>query len=369
MQRAAFQPSPPADLLTAAVWLRRSRSAHAGLGWGRALWPPPRAAIIRPTSRGLQRPASPTWSKPPCSTAAGPSRRIGSFEIRRWRAGKQQAGHHPERGPERKSRSARLPTALPFSATTPRRPGSRWMATGRPLRITPARRQRWCARSSRSPRFFRAWRPTRKPRSSARCLHDRSRDLAQISAEALDALAGVLQRRGGGGVGNAEGRAVTERRSLHHRDAFRFQELGDEILVGLERLAGRRLLADRAGAGRKHVERALRLRADDALRVVEHGDAEVAPLLEDPVVLRDEVLRPVERLDRGPLRDRGRVRGRLRLDHRHRLDERLRPAGKADAPAGHAVSLRHAVERQGALVEPRLDLRRREELEVVVDEG
>ena len=45
-----------------------------------------------------------------------------------------------------------------------------------------------------------------------------------------------------------------------------------------------------------------------------------------------------------------------------------RAAGIADAPAGHAIGLRHAVHRQRAVVELRLDLRRRGELEVVVDE-
>ena len=46
----------------------------------------------------------------------------------------------------------------------------------------------------------------------------------------------------------------------------------------------------------------------------------------------------------------------------------LRPTRIADAPAGHAVGLRHAVERERALVESGLDLRRAEELEVVVDQ-
>src|SRR5262249_19834223 len=125
----------------------------------------------------------------------------------------------------------------------------------------------------------------------------------QIPAEALDAPAGFFERRGGGRVGNTEGGAETEGRALHHRDAFRLQELGDEVLVAGERLAARRLAPHGAGARRVHVERAVRLRALDAVGLVEHGDHEVAPLLEDGVVLRDEVLRPVERLDRGPLRD------------------------------------------------------------------
>ena len=160
----------------------------------------------------------------------------------------------------------------------------------------------------------------------------------------------------------------TERRALHHRHALGLQQLGDEVLVGHELVSARRRPADGAGTGRIDVERALRLRALDAARLVEHRDAQVAALLEDRVVLGDEVLRPVERLDRRPLRHRSRVRGRLRLDHRHRLDQRLGPAGIADAPAGHAIGLGDAVHRQRALVQPGLDLRRRGELEVVVDE-
>jgi hypothetical protein len=60
-----------------------------------------------------------------------------------------------------------------------------------------------------------------------------------------------------------------------------------------------------AGAGRIDVERAFRFGAMDAARLIEHRDAEIAPLLEDRVVLGDEVLRPFERLDRRPLRHRG----------------------------------------------------------------
>ena len=62
-------------------------------------------------------------------------------------------------------------------------------------------------------------------------------------------------------------------------------------------------LADRAGARRIDVERALRLRAMQPVGLVEHADDKVAPLLEHGVVLGDEILRPVERFDRGPLRD------------------------------------------------------------------
>src|SRR5262245_43284638 len=55
--------------------------------------------------------------------------------------------------------------------------------------------------------------------------------LAKISAEALDALAGVLEVGGLGRIGDAERRPKTEGRALHHRDAFGFQKLGDKVLV------------------------------------------------------------------------------------------------------------------------------------------
>src|SRR5262249_19336000 len=144
--------------------------------------------------------------------------------------------------------------------------------------------------------------PTRKRPQSLE-----KRRLFQVSAEALDAAAGLFQVLGLGGVGDAERRAVAERRALHHRDALGLQKLGDEVLVGRKLLAGRRGLAHRTGAGRIDVERAFRLRALEAVGLVEHRDAEVAALLEDRVVLGDEVLRAVERLDRRPLRYRDRV--------------------------------------------------------------
>src|SRR6266478_6542513 len=40
----------------------------------------------------------------------------------------------------------------------------------------------------------------------------------------------------------------------------------------------------------------------------------------------------------------------------------------ADAPAGHAIGFRHAVDRERAIIQARLELRRREELEIVIDE-
>ncbi len=62
--------------------------------------------------------------------------------------------------------------------------------------------------------------------------------LTQIPAEPLDAAAGFFQHRVRGRVGNAEERRQAERRAVHHRDAFAFQQLACEILVGRDRLAG-----------------------------------------------------------------------------------------------------------------------------------
>src|SRR5450432_425170 len=47
--------------------------------------------------------------------------------------------------------------------------------------------------------------------------------LPQITAETLDALAGILEIGGLGRVGDTERRPEPERRALHHRDAFVLQ--------------------------------------------------------------------------------------------------------------------------------------------------
>src|SRR3954447_3882473 len=77
---------------------------------------------------------------------------------------------------------------------------------------------------------------------------------AQIAAKALDAFAGILKIRVLGGVRNSEGRAEAERRTLHDRDTFGFEQLGDEVLVIGDHLASWRRLADRAGAGRVNIK-------------------------------------------------------------------------------------------------------------------
>src|SRR5262245_25829770 len=83
--------------------------------------------------------------------------------------------------------------------------------------------------------------------------------LFQSPAEGLDAPAGLFHVLGLGRIGNAEGGTEAERRALHHRHALGLQELGHEVLVGDELVAGGRDPADGAGAGGIDVERALRL--------------------------------------------------------------------------------------------------------------
>ena len=192
--------------------------------------------------------------------------------------------------------------------------------------------------------------------------------VAQRSAGALDAAAGFLEDIGRGGVGDAEGRTLAERRALHHRQALGLEQVVHEVGVVLDHLAVRRLLADRAGARRIDVERALRPRALEALGLVQHRHDQVAALLEHRDVLGDEIGRAVERRHRRRLADRAGVRGALALHRDHGVDQLLRAGRIADAPAGHAVGLGHAVHGQRAVVEPGLDLGRRRELEVVIDQ-
>ena len=153
-----------------------------------------------------------------------------------------------------------------------------------------------------------------------------------------------------------------------HGHALLVQQRQHEVLVGVDLDALGRGLADQPLAGRIDVERALRLRALEALGLVQHRHHEIAPLHERLVVARDEVLRTVQRLHARPLRDRGRVGGRLRLQLAHRLDQQLRAGGIAEPPAGHAVGLGEAVQGQRALVQAGLDLGRRVELVVVVEQ-
>src|SRR5262245_60880115 len=101
--------------------------------------------------------------------------------------------------------------------------------------------------------------------------------LAQIAAEALNALAGVFEIGRLGCVGNPERRAEPERRTLHDRDTLGLQQLGDKALVVLDQIARGRGLADGADAGGIDVERAVRPRTVDALRLIEHADHEIAP--------------------------------------------------------------------------------------------
>src|SRR5262249_31905957 len=100
---------------------------------------------------------------------------------------------------------------------------------------------------------------------------------------------------------DSKGRANPKGRALNHGDAFGLQKLGDEILVGVDPVPRRGGLAHGPGARGINVERSFRLRAFYALRLVEHGDAEVAAFLEDLIVLWNKVLRTVECFDGRPL--------------------------------------------------------------------
>src|SRR5580704_2290341 len=111
------------------------------------------------------------------------------------------------------------------------------------------------------------------------------RPLFQITAKPLDAPAGFLHIFGLGGVGNAKRGTEAERSTLHHRNAFGFQKLRYEIFVGRELPSALRDSPHGTGAGGIDIERAFRLGAMDAARLVEHGDAEVPALLEDEIVL------------------------------------------------------------------------------------
>ena len=88
-------------------------------------------------------------------------------------------------------------------------------------------------------------------------------------------------------------------RAMHHRDAFGGEQVFGKIFVALDDLAVRRLLAQETGAGRIDVERPFRPRAMKTGDLVQPVDDEIAALLEDLGVGRDEILRPIQGLDRG----------------------------------------------------------------------
>ena len=107
-------------------------------------------------------------------------------------------------------------------------------------------------------------------------------------------------------------------------------------------------LADAAGDVGKHVERAFRLVAVDAAAGVQHLHRHVAPVAIGDDLLGHAVLRPVQRRRRGRLADGGDAGRRLALHVHHRADQVLRPAGEADAPAGHRIGLRRAADRHAS---------------------
>ena len=116
------------------------------------------------------------------------------------------------------------------------------------------------------------------------------------------------------------------------------------------------------------VERALRLVAVQARRLVQLGHHQVAPLLEDLAHRLDGILRAGQCLHRGGHGDRVGVRRGLALQLVHRLDQRHRRAGEADAPAGHRIGLGASVHRHRAVAQLRLDLHDGGRLEAVIGE-
>src|SRR5205814_3241901 len=135
--------------------------------------------------------------------------------------------------------------------------------------------------------------------------------LFQGVAGALDAGAGVAQLLGRGRVGDAEMRREAKRLAMHDRDALGFEQIAREILVAGDHRALRRPLPESSSAVRIDVERALRPRAVETGHLVQQLDYEIAPLLEHLGVLRDEILRSRECLDRRRLADRTGVGGRV----------------------------------------------------------
>src|SRR5438477_6742096 len=85
--------------------------------------------------------------------------------------------------------------------------------------------------------------------------------LPRVAAEALDALARLLQCCRRRGVGDAEEGAHGEGGAVHTGDPLLLEQCKREILVRLELGAFRRGPADNAGARRINVERTLGLRA------------------------------------------------------------------------------------------------------------
>ncbi len=133
------------------------------------------------------------------------------------------------------------------------------------------------------------------------------------------------------GVGDAEEGRQAEGRAVHRvATPSASQQLDREVLVGLDHLAGRGLLADQPGAWTDRRRRRPRASGSSGPWP---GSASRPPgraaLWNSGLVRLDEVLGAVQGLDRGVLRDRAGVRGGLGHHLAHGLDQRLGAGGSS----------------------------------------
>jgi hypothetical protein len=158
------------------------------------------------------------------------------------------------------------------------------------------------------------------------------------------------------------------RRRFHARPRRLPRRVGRYLFVGEKPRAGRAGAADQLGARSEGIERPTRRVAAQPRYRVQRTHHGVAAPLERRAGVGDELLRPGQRRQRRMLRNRASTRRLLALQLLHRVEQPPGACAKADAPPRHRVSFRHAVHRQRARGEPRLDLRDRVEACAIEDE-
>src|SRR5579871_3079251 len=92
-----------------------------------------------------------------------------------------------------------------------------------------------------------------------------------------------------------------ERCPMHGCNSFLVKKAGREVLVSLDQRPALRRLAYSGGTRGKNVERALRHRTRQPLRLVKHGHDEVTAQLKDLLSHSHEILWPIERFSCSPL--------------------------------------------------------------------